>query len=84
MCDSFTGMRCVRWTERRDEMAWSLRERIRRRVKVKRQANTKLAIAARWPRFHNWYRAEMMTDPIEFPIFQMELADTILRKVRRK
>ena len=62
----------------------TLRYRVQLRIKRKRQATIKLAMASRWPKFHNWYRADMMNDPIEFPIFHMELADTILRKVRRK
>jgi hypothetical protein len=65
-------------------VAWTLRERIRRRIRAKRQASIKLAMAARWPKFHNWYTVDMMSDLSAFPIFEMELADTILRKVRQK
>jgi hypothetical protein len=36
-----------------------------------------------WTKLNHWYEPHMLTDS-KYPIFEMELSDTILKKVRRK
>ncbi len=74
-------------TQREKRRISMLAKRIAERKRRNKENRAAGAARARaklpWTRRHNWYEPSMLSDS-RYPIFEMELFDTILKKVRRK